>query len=326
MNDFNKDNIENLIDQVGPRIKPDAKIRDEVFKEIHDLWLHTHKRSFVRTHAVKIAASFIIFASIFTFTFINKGEQPNYNIAMSIKIQGQIQISSDNENWKKLNIHKTINPGDYIKTQTNNRLYVSLNNGNSFRLNENSTLKINTSDNFSLLNGEIYIDSDNQKGNHKLTIETQLATIDHIGTQYSILYNEDYLNVSVREGLVLVDSIGSEKHQIEKGKQFIQSSSGDISFNSINTFDDKWLWTQKITKSLEIQDKSMFEYLGWISSETGYPIKWDSFNVKTKAKDVILSGSINGIMPIDSIDVIFPTTRFSYEIINNEIYISYNNS
>lgn len=324
MNDLNKDNIENLINQVGPRIKPDAELKDAVYQEVHKLWLQTHKRSFIRTHAFKIAVSFIIFASFFSITFLIKGEQPNFNIAKNIKIQGQIQISSDNINWNKLSVHKTINPGDFIKTQANNRLYVRLNNGNSFRLDESSTLKINTSDNFSLINGQIYIDSDHANGNHKLSIETQLATIDHIGTRYSISYNEESLNVSVREGLVLVDVSDNKKHQVEKGKQFTQSSSGEYSFNLINSYDDKWLWTQKITPNFEIQDKSMSDYLKWVSSETGYQIQWDSFKVKAKAKDVILSGSINGIVPIDSIDVIFPTTKFSYKLNDSELLIGYN--
>ena len=326
MNDFNKEEIGKLINQVGPRVKPDQETRDDVFQEVHKLWLQTHKKSFFQTHALKIAASFIIFASFFTFTFSNKGEHPNFNIAQNLRIQGQIQISNDNKNWDKLSIHKTINPGNFIKTQANNRLYVRLNNGNSFRLDENTTLRINTSDNFSLLNGQIYIDSDNHNGNHKLTIETQLASIDHIGTRYSISYIDDSLNVSVRDGLVLVDGVGLEDHHIEKGKQYTQSSSGDIRFDSINPYDDKWLWTQKISQNFEIQDKSMSEYLDWVSSETGFPINWHNYDVKTKAKDVILSGSINGIMPIDSIDVIFPTTRFSYELNNNEIYVRYTNS
>ena len=320
------DGIERLITHVGPRIKPDQETRDEVFQEVHKLWLQTHKKSFFQNHAFKIAASFLIFASLFTFTYLNKGDQPNYNIAKNLKLQGQIQISDDNINWENLSIHKTINPGDFIKTLENNRLYVKLTNGNSFRLDEKSTLKINTSDSFTLFNGQIYIDSDTQTGNHKLTVDTPLAIINHIGTRYSISYNDNSLNVSVRDGLVLVDRINAEKHEIEKGNQYTQLSNGEIKLSTIDTFDEKWLWTQKITQTFDIQDKSMSEYLEWVSNETGFPIHYESFNIKSKAKEVILSGSINGILPMDSIDVIVPTTRFSYEIINDEIYISYANS
>mgnify|MGYP000882669680 CR=1 FL=1 len=129
------------------------------------------------------------------------------------------------------------------------------------------------------------------------------------------------MNVSVRDGLVLINPIDLEKQEIQKDNQYTQSSDGKIQLKAINAFDENWLWTQKIVANFDIQGKSMLEYLDWVSIETGYALNYKNYNIQKRAKTVMLSGSINGIMPIDSLDVIFPSTKFSYEINNNEIYI-----
>lgn len=321
MTDMNNKDIEKILDQAGPRVKPEQPVRDEVYKEVHDMWLETHKPPFYQAHAVKIAASLFLFISLFSFTLLYKGDQPVYNIAQSIEIQGQIQISQNNEDWFYLDNDKTISPGDYLKTQRNNRLLVNLFNGNQFRVDENTHLKVESNNHLSLLSGRIYIDSDSTDGHHKLTIDTPLAKVNHIGTQYSVSYIGKQLNVGVRDGLVLVKGGRIAQSEIVKGRNLMLNTNGEVLYSNIETYDPVWHWTQKITDGFSIQDRTLSDYLKWVSTETGYPIKWESDTVKNKAESIKLSGSINGILPVDSLDVIIPTTRFKYSLDDNQIYI-----
>ncbi len=321
MTDMNQHDIEKILDQAGPRIKPDQSIRDEVYKEVHAMWLATHKPPFYQRHAIKIAASLFLFISLFSFTLLYQGEQPIYNIAKSIEIQGQIQISQDNETWEYLNKNKTINPGDYIKTKRNNRLLVNLFNGNQFRVDENTHLLVASNNHLSLLAGRIYVDSESSAGHHQLTIETPLARVNHIGTQYSVAFVADELSVGVRDGLVLIKGDDLVESEVAKGRNLLLKSNGEVAYSNITSYDPMWYWTQKITNGFSIQDKTLSDYLDWVSSETGYPIKWESETVRRKADSIKLSGSINGLLPVDSLDVILPTTRFNYSLDEDQIYI-----
>jgi len=321
MTDMNKHDIEKILDKAGPRIKPDQSIRDEVYNEVHVMWLETHKPPFYQTHAMKIAASLFLFISIFSFTLMYQGDQPVYNIAQSIDIQGQIQISQDNSNWQNLDNDKTISPGDYLKTKKNNRLMVSLFNGNEFRVDENTHFMVESNNHLKLISGQIYVDSDSTGGHHKLTIETPLGKVNHIGTQYSVSFIEEQLQVGVRDGLVLVSSDSISQAELSKGRNLVLNVEGQAIYSDIESYDPLWQWTQKITGGFAIQGQSLSDYLQWVSRETGYPIKWQSDNVRNKASSIKLSGSIIGILPLDSLDVIIPTTRLKYSLDDNKIYI-----
>lgn len=321
MTDMNKHDIEQILDKAGPRIKPDKSIRDEVYNEVHAMWLETHKPPFYQAHAIKIAASLLLFFSIFSFTLFNQGDQPVYNIAKNIEIQGQIQTSQDNSNWQNLDNDKTISPGDYLKTKRNNRLMVSLFNGNEFRVDENTHFMVVSNNHLKLFSGQIYVDSDSTGGHHQLTIETPLGDVNHIGTKYSVSFNNEQLKVGVREGLVLVSSDSISKTELPKGKNMVLNGAGQAVFSEISAYDPDWQWTQKINGGFGIQDQTLFDYLQWVSKESGYPIKWYSDSVRIKASKIKLSGSINGLLPVESLDVIIPTTRFEYSLNNNQIYI-----
>lgn len=321
MTDMNNKDIEHILDKAGPRIKPDQRIREEVYNEVHAMWLETHRPPFYQTHAMKIAASLFLFVSLFSFTLLYQGDKPVYNIAQSIEIQGQIQISQNNKDWHNLDNDKTISPGDFLKTKKNNRLMVSLFNGNQFRVDENTHLMVESNNRLKLISGQIYVDSDSTGGHHKLTIETPLAHVNHIGTQYSVSFNKDQLNVGVRDGLVLVSSDRISQAELPKGRNLTLNGESQAVYTDIKAYDLKWHWTQKITGGYDIQDQSLSAYLQWVSKESGYPIKWQSDQVRNKASKIKLSGSINGLLPVDSLDVIIPTTRFKYSINDNQIYI-----
>ncbi|MCB1583720.1 MAG: FecR family protein [Marinicella sp.] len=325
MTDMNNKDIEHLLTKAGHRIKPEQSVRDEVYNEVHALWLKTHGQPFYRKHALKIAASFIAIFTLFGFVLINQGQQPVFNIANQIVLQGQINISHDNKSWALLNDDETISPGDYIKTQKNNRLLVELNNGNQFRVDENTHLKIASNNEIQLMSGRIYIDSDSSTGHHKLTVNTPVAYVNHIGTQYSVSFVDDELSIGVRNGLVLVNGEQIPQSELKKGKLFSVKNDGAISYSDISPYDRSWDWTQKINRGFVIQNSALSEYLDWVSSETGYPIKWASDAVKIHANNIILAGSINGIMPFDSLAVILPTTSLNYSIVDDQIYIQEGN-
>ena len=218
-------------------------------------------------------------------------------------------------------VNKTIHPGDYIRTKSKNRLLIELDNGNSFRVDENTQLQIVNRNEINLDHGQIYIESSQQYPSSKLMILTHLAEVNHIGTRYLVSLRNDKLDVAVRDGKVVINN-DAGINEVDNGFEASLNLAGEIQQQPITSYDSKWEWTQKIAKSFNIQDKTVAEYLAWVSAETGYEIHWESTSDKVNATKVILSGSINGVSPMDSLDVILPTTRFNYQLNESAIHIS----
>ncbi|MCF6300516.1 MAG: FecR family protein [Proteobacteria bacterium] len=321
MKKVNDKDMEKLFDRMNPRTKPSKATRDQVYNEVHSMWLRTHKKPFFQTHIIKIAASVLLFVFLFSFNLFNKDSQPGLNMVENIQMLGQAQLSQDNKKWHNLDYNKKLSSGDYIRTRQNDRLLVKLLNGNKFRVDENTLFRIDATDQLALIHGRIYVDSHNESGHQKLTIDTKFAQVNHVGTRYAVSYINDLLNVAVRSGLVIVSRSDVSNSEIKQGNEFLLNAKGDFEYKNIDAFDPKWAWTQKIAENFIIQGKTVLEYLNWVSAETGYSINWSSDKIKAKAKNVSLSGSINGILPLNSLEVVIPTTRFSYSLDNNQIYI-----
>jgi len=319
--------IEKVLKKVGHRLQPDEEIKQEVYTNVREIWLQQNKTPFYQNRFFLAAASMFLFVSFYAFFSIQieNSTLDDHGISSAINISGQIEISQDNNNWSFLDIKTTLKSGDYLKTQSNNRLLVKLTNNNVFRLDENTSVHIVDLETLELNYGQIYIESSESSNFNPLLIKTNFASINHIGTQYSIQVTDDSVNVRVRDGKVVINDIQNSDNQrnVERGYEVTLKQNGQYSENPITPFDSKWQWTQNIVNPLDIQDKTVAQYLSWISAETGYPITWNSMTDKSNADKIKLSGSINGLKPLESLDVILPTTSFTYQVSASEIHISH---
>ena len=96
------------------------------------------------------------------------------------------------------------------------------------------SLQVNNISNNTILSGNTSVLTD-----FYVPTNTTINMNASIGT---FLYVNDSLNVSVRDGLVLINPIDLEKQEIQKDNQYTQSSDGKIQLKAINAFDENWLW------------------------------------------------------------------------------------
>ena len=319
----NTDQVEALLKIAGPRMRPDEKVYQEVYANVHTAWKQQKSRGSSFKHVFRIAAGLFLVVGLLSVAYYIKNDELNQDlqISKSLILSGQIQVSQDRQNWSILNNDSSLAKGDYIKTSSNNRILTALKNGNVFRLNENTLIHIIDENEIELYEGQIYIESNEDSPYEKLLVKTKYGLVRHIGTQYIVEIKPDSLNVSVRKGKVIIQNDAIEKELMD-GFELSINGSGAYAQSAIEPFDLKWQWTQKIAEHFNIQDKSVFQYLTWLSNETGYPVIWSNRAVKKSATKIILSGSIKGLSPLESLDVILPTTDFKYEMSKTAIHIS----
>lgn len=320
MEDQNTNKIKKILNITGPRDKPSEAMRNEVHLEVHKLWQSTYKKSWIKTHGYKVAASIFMMLTLFIIIDLKDLDDVNLTIASDIEIQGQVHVSDDDKNWFYLSSAESLRPNLFLKTQENNRLLIDLDSGITLKVDELTYLKFTSKNQLELKYGRIYIDSNDTSIKNHLSVIVDSVEISHIGTQYSISNNPDNLQVSVRDGIVKIKSPQGQS-QVNEGNKVNLTSDGMLQYSQISIHDEQWDWTQEIYRVFDIKGQSVEQYLKWVSSETGHEISWESMNAKIRAKNVILSGSIDGIPPLESLKIIIPTTNFHASVNDQKIHI-----
>lgn len=320
MSDNKQRDIEKLLTLAGRRTRPSPAVEKDVFEAVHAQWKKSYRKPFYKRYSPLLMAASIVLFSYMSIYLFSLPAPADY--IQKVQLQGQVHSSDDRENWQLLAANQSMNVGDYIKTSKDNRLLIKLDNGNVLRLDEHTEIQLLGRHEMALLAGAVYVDSDRATQNNALEIKTDTATIRHIGTQYSVrLLQNDQVNILVRSGQVAfaTDTIESE---IDKGSEVTFSVTKIVDQKPISAYDNKWSWTQQIAEEFDIQGKNLVEYLNWVSQESGYPVQWDNSIDQSKSENIILSGSIRGLTPLQSLEVVLPTTRFGYNLSTNRITIT----
>jgi hypothetical protein len=73
-----------------------------------------------------------------------------------------------------------------------------------------------------------------------------------------------------------------------------------------------WDWTQDVTPPFAIEQRTLAEFLVWISRETGREIKYASPALRDSAAQIVLRGSIVGLRPDAALAAVMATTPLRY--------------
>ncbi len=191
----------------------------------------------------------------------------------------------------------------------------------SLRLAENSTLRIDASDQFTLLTGRVYADTGEfvyRDGG--LRIDTPLGAVTDIGTQFAVSMHDGLLDVAVREGRVDIRS-DSHKYVAMSGERITLAEQGEPQVGSLALTDDYWNWTMDLAPTFDIEGRSLMDFLKWAARESGRMLFFEDSELRMVALRTDLHGSIAGFSPLDAIESVLSTTAFRYHIEADKIVI-----
>lgn len=232
-------------------------------------------------------------ASLF---LLNKSSTPQQSKVESIKTMGAeitiadgtVQISKDNTYWKDIKIGEQISQGDYIKTTTNSRAVVSLDDGSAIRINSSSLVQINIlqTKNVKLTNisGTVYtrvVPSERQ-----FSVAIAEETYKAMGTAYITTNTDSTKGVEVYHSKVKLNQNAIE---VSEGKYYYTNSTdpntqkkvGDIPIDKIKQ-DQFLVWNYE-------QDKKVEDY----KDKLGYLTKIDEKPTATTVPPATNSGSLS---------------------------------
>lgn len=299
--------IAELLQSVGARQEPSAHMMQEVEAAVRAEWLSVvagqrRRRALVWGVAASLCA--VAVGAAVSLQFVGEAEQP---FATLQRTEGDVFVTSDDRHWIRMEAGQRISVGDSIRSD--GRAALRLDSGASLRLDRATSAHVKDDDRLVLNVGALYIDSGSPDRANSLTISTYAGSVRHIGTQYQIRTRDDGIDVSVREGRVLVDS-QSGRSFASAGELLTVSAQGGVLHAKVSPTDQQWRWAIDAAPAFVIENASLTSFLDWVARESGRPLVYESARAKSVAADEILHGSVEGLTLEVALSAVLATTPF----------------
>jgi ferric-dicitrate binding protein FerR (iron transport regulator) len=185
----------------------------------------------------------------------------------------------------------------------------------------NSELIFNDESHLRLNKGRIFVDSNPATRNNTLLVKTALGDIQHLGTQYLVDYDQERLNVAVREGVIALQK--SEEHRSRAtataGEQLSVNVANPqvIERTSVSAADERWSWIETVPSPIDIDGVSLGAFLAWYERETGHRVI-----LQNADPDIRLNGSVSGLTPDDALAAIAIAVELDVTHLDSEVLVS----
>ncbi len=306
--------LEELLGKAKPRPMPPQQDEEIVRQAVRAEWDRVSTRR-IRTRRV---TQFALAASVLLAVFVSlnalRGPFNGNRLEQVASIErqfGVITIMSD---------------GEAVQTGMESGLTLAWNDGGSLRLDQNTHLEFVSDTELYLQSGRIYFDSMpsgvpiviTDPDTAKLTIRTDAGTVRHYGTQFITQVNGDELSVLVREGRVSIEG-ARVKETASVGERLTLSRNGQATVDAIELTGGAWRWIEKTSPSLTLDNRPIFEFLTWVSRETGQPLQM-SASVKETVNTETLTG-VYDMEPSTALNTYMQTTGLTWKIEDGVIVI-----
>ena len=213
-------------------------------------------------------------------------------------------------------VGQTIAAGSNIRTNGTSRATVTLIDGGELRIDANTAATLVDARTIQLERGAIYLDSGASTPG-SFTVRTASGTVRDIGTRFEVRSGDRNLRVRVRDGAVQLERAG-RIDRAPKGTELLARADGTVSTRSVDPFAADWAWTTEAAPPFIVENATLEAFLQWAAREGGWTIEW-SDTLRQRAGTTILHGAIDGMTPVEALDVVLPTSGLSPEFVDGRL-------
>jgi ferric-dicitrate binding protein FerR (iron transport regulator) len=309
---LNEARIAALLQKIGPRPQPPAAIAASIKANLRTVWREEVLQQQARRQGRRKAVGFALAASV----LVSMGASwllstPSQTAAFGhiAQVVNRVEYVDVDGEWRDLG-QRLLRHNIELRTGSAGALRLHLNEGMDIRVGANTRLALRDAEALTLHAGLIYVDSNDQLGGYNsLRITTPFGEAEDIGTQFSVEVAPNRWQVQVREGLVQMSGEGLQ-HQVNAGDRVEIDISNDVTISHVDADDASWSWIAALSSEFSIEGASLQAYLDWLSRETGKTVVFASAKVSESASSTILHGSIDGLLPMESLSAVLAATDF----------------
>lgn len=205
---------------------------------------------------------------------------------------------------------QSLHVGEDLMTGHDGLVALRMRDGVSLRLDRDTHIVFVGPERVDVQSGAVYVDAGltHDSAEH-LRVGTPAGVIEHLGTQYEARIVSGGTRIRVREGRVALTPPNGDVQRASVGEQLLVSASGEIRRGTIAPGDASWNWAEEAAPALDIDGRSVREFLTWVGREVGREIVFATPETEEEADRAVLSGSIAGLSPSEALAAVLPTTQ-----------------
>jgi ferric-dicitrate binding protein FerR (iron transport regulator) len=315
--------IEELLRHVGARDEPAADLMREVEAAVHAEWqsMLQERQRRRRFLAVGIAASALLAIGVAALGVRFLAPTVPIQVAQITRIDGHLLVRPEAQDAREIAVAQRVSTGETIQTDDRSRAAMRFGDAVSLRLDRGTIVKVASADELVLTAGALYVDSQAHSP-QELTIRTDAGSVRHVGTQYQVRTHADEMEVSVREGRVVIANAAGTSSGVA-GERIRVTPRGEIVRSTVPAHDPSWRWAAHTAPLFDINQHTFAAFAEWVARETGRKVVYASSDAQNAANQVTLRGSIAGLDPDTALSAVLSTTQLRrYETTEELIGIS----
>ncbi|MFZ8984374.1 MAG: FecR domain-containing protein [Steroidobacteraceae bacterium] len=304
------DDLAALLKKAGPRLQADPDLREAVRAAAREAWREQLAQSQGRRNRrtfLSLAAAASAAAVALGLWWGSVGTAVDAELARVVRSDHAVRyLPAGAADWRPLPEGQGLGQGDAVRTGPESRVALALEDGVTLRLDVDSEWTLRDAGHSSLAAGAVYYDGGPVPGARDHVIETEHGSVRHLGTQYEARLLSDALRLAVREGSVAL-STHDRTVEVEAG-EWVEAGTQGARRGRVSPWDDQWAWIGGVTPPLDIEGRTLGDFLGWVARETGRPVVYLDPAARQRAEAILLRGSVVGLRPEQALDAVLATT------------------
>jgi ferric-dicitrate binding protein FerR (iron transport regulator) len=200
---------------------------------------------------------------------------------------------------------------------------LALHGGGNVRVAPDTRFEVMSQDSVRLGRGEIYVDiPPGQHASASFTAITGAGEFRHVGTQFSIAVKDGATRLRVREGRVQWHGVDGDS-TVPAGTEVLIGRDSHVSRSAIASSGEHWMWIDAMAPEIDIEDRPLGEFLGWVARETGRQIVYADDNTRRQVAAIRMHGSVRGLAPLQALKAVMASTSLRFELPDGAIRVSF---
>lgn len=314
-----------LFEHVSRRLQPPVTDEEEIRKAVHAEWHRSTRKRRRRKQFMYWALAASVMLAVFLGLRTPPSPTTPVMVATIQKSVGEAILRQRAADDLIISNHLPLNimSGQTVVTGAKAALSLGWSNGGSLRLDRETELIFISPGLVELVVGRIYFDSGSvaakNTGKSSLTVNTDVAVVRHVGTQFMTRILDGSLTVNIREGAVSIEGARYDG-TATAGQRIEIQADGGYEIDIEPGYGADWKWVEAITPPLNVEGRTILEFLNWVSRESGRPLKFESAAAKTIAASEELRGIVV-VEPTRALEIFLQTTDLKAETADDVISI-----
>ncbi len=340
MNEPQDDDLGRLIRRAERYPRPDPASKQRAFEAAAAEWRAAVSAPVaVSTHATRrrwlpAAAAAVLLLGVGSIAWQQYASVPQVSFAAVQRVDGS--VSAIAPGWlgrtRALVAAASVHGDEILQTAADGGAVLQTAKGLSLRLAPGTRVALLSSQEIRLEAGEIYIDADPALGTAPLDVQTAVGRVRHVGTQYAVRSvsragSPPLVEVAVREGRVELARAAGDTLAVDAGEALRVTDGGNAARRPLPADDASWDWLQQMAAPLEIDGRTLAEFLRWYSRETGRSVTIAAGVSSAEGRrpeairpeSIRLSGSMLGLTPDEALVAVAASTDFEIRRFDDHI-------